>query len=501
MELLEELAFFLQKNKSKSLETYIPQGSKLRALYELAASKQRISDKQAAAKIYQSKPTDKKFLMLKRNLSRKLTDLILLCEDVDGEDNHYISAKLAAEKQLNIAEKLLQRNVYHNAEKIIQKVLREAEKQELKALQLQALLILRKTNALKGNHQEVLASHKKINQLQQWVQFEQQAQGMLEIIESQLKFSTACEKNVALQAKKFMDQIKDWLTEFPSPYLQFFYLQLAYHFHQQQNQSTKALIVIERTEQLLVEFSWLQGENQQLILLYRKALNLFLLREFSDAKKLIKQCIRISSYQAFNRYEVQALHFRMLLFNKEFENAGALLKEVLESEQYVMLEKIDQAAWLIREGFLFLNLKKHAPHLIPSLTPAFLQMPNLQDFMQQTQPLHRDKKGYFMQVWILKTFICFDYQQADLLFDETNKLKVYFQRYLKEIPETRTQAFIRSVYKAGKHFENKEKLESIKEKLYEQLTSDSLQLDYNEWIDFEEFWELIGIGKSEELLV
>lgn len=491
MELLEELAYFLQKNKYTALESSLRQGSKLKQLYELISAPQGTNDTLAARKIYNSPPTDKKYLMLKRNLSRKLTEMVLLCEDQDGEEQHYVSTKFPAEKQLQIAEKLLLRNVFHNAEKLAQKALREAEKQELKPLQLQALLMLRKTNALKGHYQQVMATDVKIREIQPWVIAEQVASGQLELIESQLKFSVACDPAIINQTEAYVQQVNAQLADYPSPFLRFYYFQLNYHLRLQQNQPQQALKILKKTERLLKQFPRLNSRNQAFLLNYRKAQCYFLLHEYAETESLIKSCLKISTYQSLNRYEVQTLHFRLLMEQKKYRQAGQLIREVRKSAQYRLLNKTDCAAWLLREGYLYFCLKAYAPQLTADFCPNFHPQLTLQKFLQGTQSLHRDKRGYFMHVWILKILLCLELKDEDLLYEESNKLKVYFQRYLKDIPEERTQEFIKVLYKMGKHFDDSGKIRSIGNKLKEHCSVTSSCRDVNEWLSYLSLWDFI----------
>lgn len=78
MDLLHELVYAVELDKSKSFGLLIQEESKLHQLYKLVASDEYLTDLQAAQTLYQADKSDKRYLMLKHNLIAKLSELILI---------------------------------------------------------------------------------------------------------------------------------------------------------------------------------------------------------------------------------------------------------------------------------------------------------------------------------------------------------------------------------------------------------------------------------------
>jgi hypothetical protein len=136
MDLLLELAFILSKYPLKSLDQILPKDSKMRRLFDAVSKGVIQSEEEAAHFLYETSPSDKRYLMLKRNLINKLFEL-LLSSDLEVEKKirkskrkdifNQEETKFLANQYLIIADKLLIQNVYHNAEKIIERVRQKAK--------------------------------------------------------------------------------------------------------------------------------------------------------------------------------------------------------------------------------------------------------------------------------------------------------------------------------------------------------------------------------------
>ena len=80
--------------------------------------------------------------MLKRNLINKLTDIVLSTEYFDKSNYH--SIRFECEKELTVAAKLLTQNVFHNAERILQRILNLSQHFQLVDVELSCLKLYRR---------------------------------------------------------------------------------------------------------------------------------------------------------------------------------------------------------------------------------------------------------------------------------------------------------------------------------------------------------------------
>ena len=98
--------------------------------------------------------------MLKGNLIKKLTDLVMVAE-TGYQGSSYLNIELLCERRLLIAKKLLQLNVYHNAERILKKVENEALDYHLSSVLVKTYALFRQIAALKPDPQAAIIFQEK----------------------------------------------------------------------------------------------------------------------------------------------------------------------------------------------------------------------------------------------------------------------------------------------------------------------------------------------------
>jgi hypothetical protein len=76
--------------------------------------------------------------------------------------------------------------------------------------------------------------------------------------------------------------------------------------------------------------------------------------------------------------------------------------------------------------------------------------------------------------------------------NESNNLKVYYQRYLKNSTNARTTSFYRKFEKLVKHGFDKHKFNFVTSQLIDDFEELHKNLDFNEIISYEQLWIVIG---------
>jgi hypothetical protein len=138
----------------------------------------------------------------------------------------------------------------------------------------------------------------------------------------------------------------------------------------------------------------------------------------------------------------------------EYHRAGQV---VLKAKQVSKLSKVEQSQWYVKEEYLFyILLAKRADESIRQFTPRFANGFNPSAFDQLTQPLAYDKRGYQVQVLIIKTILLKHFNKMDTTYHARN-LQIYYQRHLRDLAEQRTQLFFQIITKivAGDSLKNK----------------------------------------------
>ena len=486
MDLLLELAFILSKYSLKSLDYHLPKDSKLRRLFDGISKGIIHSDEEAAHFLYETLPSDKRYLMLKRNLINKLFEL-LLSSDLEVEKKirkskrkdifNQEETKFLANQYLIIADKLLIQNVYHNAEKIIERVRQKAKEYHLIEIEWECVRKLRTIYALKGFANETEKYTLEAQALREEMIFLDNLKSYWEVMQAKTKF--------------FIGQYSEWEAEaYAAEKLTETY-RGNYYKKQQENeknihplaklygfrfrnirllQSQPKLAELQKNtnewQEHFQTYPHLNTPTRNLELLIAQIHTLRYAGNFLEALQLIKKATKLTTYQAFNKFQIQEFYFDTLLKINEpkhgYKQAALILLEVLETPQFERLDKWDKSSWRLREAYLFLILQYKDPKLTRKITPNFYQKNVLLELPDE--PITKDKTGYnTIRIWIKLLFL-FHTGMEDFV-SEANNLRNYYHRHLKDSKDERLRQFILFLVKVAQNDFNPNFLEETKLKL------------------------------------
>jgi hypothetical protein len=484
MELIKELHFVLTQQQAAVLEKIIPASSKLRLLYQLIVDHEVNNDEEAALRIYNSSRIDKKYLMLKRSLVHKLSDLVFKLSGSDSLLSNYETIRLIVAKELLIAEKMLNENVYHNPSKIIAKAEQLANQYFLIDLQLEAAIKLRSVYALKGYPAETALYQDKVNHLQVINQQLTDAKGFWDIIYSKTKFSNAKTQTLFVEAQSYHAKIEGWLKNNFNPYLKLYAIRIGLIANHQNNNFNSVFHLLTNYQLLLENYPFLAGKQTVLDLHHQFALYYRNVKQLEQALDQVNKCLQLSLYQAFNRFLIQEIHFDILLKMEAYHEALLLLNEVMLQAQFPFLDPYDKSVWALREAYLyFIFYATHKESPIQQLT-NFAHGIDINRFLDQTKKSAKDKYGHNISLQLL---LIKDPKRIEY---EGNNLMVYFHRYMKALPDQRTLLFFKSLSKLAAQGFLPEQVKQTEENLLKELHQLDTHYDTNELIPYPVFWQL-----------
>ena len=484
MDLLHELVYVVELSPSRSFPLLLPENSKLRTLYDMVRQNEFLTDEGAAEQLYQCAPSDKRYLMLKRNLVSKLSELILISELGDTETS---SVKFHLEQRLTVAEKLLLQNVYHNAEKIGKRVRKDAMRESLTDVHLRALHLLRRVYALKGDHkayQQNATEYLEINQQSRdedlWLQAVQE-------IESTTKYTVATLPNL-ISSLRASTPPENNLHQIKSRFAQFNFLKLKVYQAHHNYHITLMDEPLMALESLIGENSTLDTTSNTLFWLNYRIRYQLSLGRFEGAHQNLMRARALSSFQAFDRFEIEELWYIYHTRQLQLTQAAAVIDSVIRSPQYDRLHVLDRNLWYVRAAYLHWCTILLGKESISVMQGHFTRF-KLDDLYQHTTSISKDKTGGNLHVMLLRgLFTLLDPEATARAYDTGNTLVVYYQRYLKDYPEERIGLFFRSIAKLLKRQEDTEKVERLDQKFVEGMETSALRYDLNEWIPFQKLW-------------
>jgi len=491
MDLINEFAFILSKNIPSEFSSLIPNGSKIRMLYDLIISNSIHSDDEASKIIYNSTKADKKYLMLKRNLVQKLSDLVYLQNYEEIDKDNYMNIHFQVEKELLIAEKLLLKNVYHNPTKIISKVEQTAKEYFFIDLQVSAARKFRSVYALKGFPKETEAYDEKVQYLVKCQNYYNASVGMWEKLYSKTKYTISKSDDIINECREYIKKINEWLVFYDSPFirLQFYRISILYYY--QQSTHSHILKNLKKIEKLTKDYSFLNTRSLQFELNYYYARYYRDTKQLDLAEKSVFDCLKISDYRAFDKFLIQELYFDIQIKKSNYYGAGEIIYEVHSVPQYKFLDGYDKSAWAIREAYLYfiyvsLDLKDYI-----KLLPIFDKPKSLHFFLEKSKKSTKDKFGYNLMLLLIRV-VLYKINNLDDIENEGNNMLVYYHRYLNQLDKSRTILFFNQLAKSVLHGFDNEELNERKPKLIKRLNEvNNSTFDALEIIPYEIFWDLL----------
>jgi len=490
MDLINEFAFILSQNKTSELDCVLPASSKIRKLYELIISGTVKNDEEASGIIYNSTKADKKYLMLKRNLVQKLSELVYT-QDYEGTDDlNYPHIHFQVEKELLIAEKLLLKNLYHNPTKIISKVEQTAEKYFFIDIQVSAARKFRSVYSLKGFPKETAEYDKKVEILVRSQNYYNSSRGMWEKLYSKTKYTPSRSDDIISECEDYIATISEWLKLYNSSFIKLYYYQVAILLNHQLNKQKQLHDYIKKIELLIVKYPFINTKSLKL------DVDFYYARYYRDTKQIkkaeieIQKCLEISDYRAFDKFLIQNLNFDVQIKKANYEKALEILLEVYSVPQYQFLDAYDKATWTIHEAYLYFILYVNNKLEDIEVLPLFGKPKSLHYFLERSKKWSKDKFGYNITLLIVRVLL-YKINDFEDVENEGNNMLVYYHRYLKDY-NTRTFIFFYQLAKAVLQGCSQDVLISRKEKLQNQSNElKNSTYDVFEMIPYDVFWDLL----------
>ena len=481
MEQVEELAYIVSSEKPSSLRFLVPKASKLRRLFNLAGKGEMCSNEEAARWVYQAPPGDKKFVMLKKNLVAKLTELVLLGDYKSHASHSYMELLFHGRKKLIIAEKLLLRNVYHNAEKLLKKVLNKSQAYSLVELEWEASLLLRRTYAMQGRLSlaEKLDAH--LREIEEKYSQINRIKGNAELHASRIKYGVSSPVEYREQIRRQSTEALALAEKYQNPFFSRYGLELALIESWYGNDFDRCIWALGQIGELMQDHPYVADDHLLIETeLYWIRWNAFT-RRYQEAAIHLQKALDITAYQAFNRFDIKHMEWVMAMHQGQWRIAMEVLKEIRRVPQRAMLHETDRAAWELREGFWFLCASHWDPEQLTY--EKDLQTRSLEKWEELLAPLSNDKQGYNILLLLFRLGWLRLHGEQEAYQKESYNLKVYRQRNLKSLINPRINFLLDQIIGTSTR---KQQAEGE----HAGLTTEALAPDLLEWLPLDRWMKL-----------
>ena len=491
MDLLSELVFIVMQSPPRDLNSLLSPTSKMRHFFDLLLHNEVTNEFEAAEKIYGALPKDKRYLMLKRNLINKLTDIVVSADYFDKSNYH--SIRFECEKELTIAAKLLTQNVFHNAERILQRNLCVAQQYQLTEIELSCLRLYRRIASMKGDNAEIVRLSERIESLWKLSQKIDQSQEWVELLHSKTRYFIGKSSQIEKEAESFANTIDSWMVNTSNVYL---HLNLAYIRIvqlQQTNDTNLLRSYVELFNFLLQKFKFLATPATTLDMHLFNAVLYRMEGNWLEMRKSLEECLALSEYKAFNRFTIQALHFDLLVKENNLVAAGNIMQEVKIQPQFNLVYQPDKAGWAIRKAYLFYALlAENGLKAIEQFTPEYKDRIDINAIQHSCRAITKDKQGYNAMLLQIRILLMMEHHLGEL-HHEAENMRVYYYRHLRMENCNRTKIFTRALYKLLQgNFNSRELDDNIADfrRRLSELSHHSI-IDTTELIPYERLGEMV----------
>lgn len=440
MELIRELVHLIHRRAPEKVQDALYDGSKTYHFYNLVVKNKIRTDEEAAWAIYQSSPAEKKYSMLKKYLRDRLTEFVT---DMVLPENHASFEELRnnCRQEVNIGYKLIEVGAFLNAEKILNRLRQKAALYHLHEYWAASAHALSRLYLMMGLYldsakmrEEAVAAEtiwRKEDELSwEWFQLRIRLNDTLAPDEEEIAQLHACiEKMRALYEE----------AQQPHMLLQLHYANWLSHWYIQNYEA--AAETLQNWRKVHEDHEHLQGKGDYWLIDYCTAMLLRQDEKWKPALQKVIDSLRHCPESEPFRLQVEVLHFDLRIKLRQFKKAGVILRYIHRQSRWDMMSNLQKGSWYLRAVQLYIYLARNGH---TAVLPKFGDIHTLpvEEVAALIQPLSRDKRG-FHALSICTRMLLLGLKSPELLGEEVNNLKVYYQRHLRDISVTRTSLFFK----------------------------------------------------------
>ena len=441
MDQIKELGNIIQKENpgfyNELIQTDSKKGMLFRAVMEGIVS----SDKEASLLIYGKVDEGKKYQMLKRNVKEQLISQV---NSVNNKNHHsFTLIESDCREKLTLIANLLSNNVFHNAEKLLQQVIRKAEKFYLYNVLKEAAVQQRQIFSIKGFPEQVIEWNEKVIHYSQQDDFGIYARGATQFFKAHFIHQCSLLKELSLKAEKDSDIIREKLKESYSPVLELSRYEIQIFGACHRNKYELLPGYIRKIHNLMKKYTFIGNKVLNFNLLLMEGRSFLVSDRLTDAGRKIKECLESSDYKSFLKFEVQALNYSLNVKTEDYETAGEIVNEVFNAYEFKLFHPEAKASWYIRKAYLyFIYYARQDVRSIRKYTPEYASSNLLMVLDNNCKKLSKDKLGYNIQYLIIRLLLVWQNTKEETYYIGKN-LQLYYYRNLKDLNELRIKHFFK----------------------------------------------------------
>lgn len=448
METLQELVNLVMQKRIKKVELF-DENSRNKAsnyfkLFDGIHNKHYQSDQDASLDIYQCEPTEKKYLILKTRLKKKLLNTLFFIDiQKNGDVSDFEIAWQDTFQLLYQARVLYLSNTFHLAIPYLEKTLQKAQKYEVTAIEIECTNLLKDFYSQQENGYKTFLTYQEISvQLENRFLAEQTIERYFQELNIQFIRKKYDENYLAQKASEYLQKSQILNEKHNSYRIQYNFLRIKTLYHQIQEDYDHVLNSLKEQEQYLQKNPQLIS-SKKIEALQLLNLNTFLHQKNTKSITSFFEKVNQSTTNSPYWYELQEYHLLIHLHTQNFIAAAQVFQKVVSQNTFRHLSSEKHQRWYIYQAYLHffyksLKIKEIRP-LIQNSKVNF----RLSDFLEQVHP-SSDKSKAGLQVSYITAKLLFFLDKLDLpsLRDMVRDLNTYTRRYPQKDMHYRRELFI-----------------------------------------------------------
>lgn len=451
------------------------------------------SDEDAAKALFETDPSDKKYLMLKSRVKARLLNTLFF---LDNTSSRYEQAVYKCNRNLMTAKFLLLNGARATAESMLRTTLHESDKFELTEISLNCLLSLRYGASITGNITDFDYYRKRFSEVEALFQAECKAEEYYQVITIPFSRSNSNRPELAAQAMEYVEEIENVRKEHSSFRLEMALFRLKtmagqicgdHEYVLKACDENEAYISKKTNMTLKIRF----GE----IALYRIVAFLHLGR-YEDGKKIASKSVQYFGEGSANWMIFHENYFLLCMHTGNYQMAADIYQQVTEHPRFEKIDDTRKEKWRIFEAFLRYMLNGNIDIEAGAIAESQFK---IMKFLNEVPIYSKDKRGLNIAIIILQVLFLLDRGDFDGIISKAEALRVYCSRYLRQDENYRSNCFLKTVLLMEKKDFDYERTAKNAERYFHKLNSS--RFDYQngnlaslEIIPYEKLWKTI-LGK------
>ncbi len=432
-----ELVFPIKKFSEEELD-----GTKLYQLYEGIANSTYTDDEAAALALYGTDASDKRYLMLRKNLIDRLV-LTMVQYDYSKRCPPRVNERSWCMRALFASNVLLTLGAIESATRLTEKILRRAEQFQFTEIRVQCLQILRGKIYLQGDLDRYEEHDRALKDMLALQQAELEAEEMCQRIEIHLVRSSAEQPHLADQAETFLRRLKVVQKKHSSFDLDVNVFRINLLMLQIRHEYKAALRVCREADAYCRKYPDF-GSKKRRAEFVVAAMNCCLyLRDYEQALDYGSQCSDLFVQGKYNWYMTQGINLLLACHTGDFVRALSIFNGAMSHRGFEILPDLQREKWLVYGAYLNIAVERGwLQHSGLADKRRFNKIIRALDPWQNLAAAARDKKGLRITVLLLEIVSLVEMRDESGILTRLKLLQRNIRKHRGDEEYERTMEFI-----------------------------------------------------------